>query len=392
MPQTPIPTSIAVRNFFPLPPKKYEQDGAHENGAQRSTAVDEPTTQNSHYYDVGLHTYQIEKLTRTSRASSFMARSEHVLTDNHLRLDVVLQSENETKTICTLSASQSIHPHWNHLNEQIINKHNEEEWEKMYPNLHARFIIQTNSSTSSSTLSSERILTQIPLHPTQLRIIPSTSAYTETINTPNSLPPNAILIHYDDGVTRVLPSLWELLVRRRVIEEVDTSTLQMGSVEGERFDDRVFDVLGDSVDEKKDGKENAKHGSIYDDKVFDLLGEPKATDKDNTSNLDEPEERQYMNSGNGVNGANGALKHKAATPLTPSLPTVTSAQFLKEQQSKDLLRIKNEVLQLRQLVKHEQQLLEREQMMMRQVSKVGRCVSFYALLSLSFCKSMNYTL
>jgi hypothetical protein len=262
----------------------------------------------------------------------------------------------------------------------------------MYPNLHARFIIQNNSSTSSSTLSSERILTQIPLHPTQLRIIPSTSAYTETINTPNSLPPNAILIHYDDGVTRVLPSLWELLVRRRVIEEVDTSTLQMGSVEGERFDDRAFDVLGDSVDEKKDGRENAKHGSIYDDKVFDLLGEPKATDKDSTSNLDEPEERQYMNSGNGVNGANGALKQKAVTPLTPSLPTVTSAQFLKEQQSKDLLRIKNEVLQLRQLVKHEQQLLEREQMMMRQVSKVGRCVSFYALLSLSFCKSMNYTL
>mmetsp|Transcript_15425 Transcript_15425/g.28056 ORF Transcript_15425/g.28056 Transcript_15425/m.28056 type:complete len:101 (+) Transcript_15425:501-803(+) len=36
---------------------------------------------------------------------------------------------------------------------------------------------------------------------------------------PHSLPPNTILLHYDDGYTRVLPNLYWLLVQKGIITE-----------------------------------------------------------------------------------------------------------------------------------------------------------------------------
>lgn len=229
-----------------------------------------------------------------------------------LRLDIVLKrsnaecdedaafANNTTTTICTLpnQAGGSAHPRWDHLNEHInqeIISHNDD-WEKdIYLLLFARFVIvdqKTNNRPSSSS-HEESLLAEIPLHPSHLRTLPFTSdasATFATIQIPHSLTPNAVLIHYNDGCTRVLPSLYWLLIHKNVIEQCTGSSLtnQVHAEDGStRFNERAFDFLGDGSEEnsslRRNGETSTESNSIYDDKVFDLLGDESSVIRVNFS-------------------------------------------------------------------------------------------------------------
>ena len=70
---------------------------------------------------------------------------------------------------------------------------------------------------------------------------------------PTRLPPNAILIHFSDGSTRVCPPLYHLLLQQDVIHEVnlqDSSLIQDDVEEykqASRFDDDVFLTLDNDL-------------------------------------------------------------------------------------------------------------------------------------------------
>eukprot|EP00970_Alexandrium_tamarense_P005199 scaffold845_cov199-Alexandrium_tamarense.AAC.12 len=222
---------------------------------------------------------------------------------------------SSTSEICTA------HPRWDHLNENLLTNptadtneaDREEKWkDQVYPSLYARFVVvpspyppNTTQQQHSSKKNNNKdwILAEVPLHPSHLRCIPlpddarSISSSNSTMNIPSSLPPNAILIHYTDGYTRVLPSLYELLVQKGIVEKNASGVLnaRYGSAddgceggdkgrEEARFDEKVFDVLGEggtndagardatatTTDEQPEEKGT---NSVYvDAKVFDLLG------------------------------------------------------------------------------------------------------------------------
>lgn len=222
---------------------------------------------------------------------------------------------SSTSEICTA------HPRWDHLNENLLTNptadtneaDREKKWkDQVYPSLYARFVVvpspyppNTTQQQHSSKKNNNKdwILAEVPLHPSHLRCIPlpddarSIFSSNSTMNIPSSLPPNAILIHYTDGYTRVLPSLYEVLVQKGIVEKNASGVLnaRYGSAddgceggdkgrEEARFDEKVFDVLGegstngagaiDATATKTDEQPEEKGtNSVYvDDKVFDLLG------------------------------------------------------------------------------------------------------------------------
>jgi hypothetical protein len=85
-------------------------------------------------------------------------------------------------------------------------------------------------------------------------ILLGVSKYVNAI--PHSLPRNSILVHYSDGTTRVSPALYECLVENGVIQHGDvldgTLGLSMTSTGWgkyeKRFEDNVFEVLQDGID------------------------------------------------------------------------------------------------------------------------------------------------
>lgn len=216
------------------------------------------------------------------------------------------------------------------FNEPITSSSDTESfaWQKVYSDVYARIIVLSSShkSTDGDTTTgeiNERLLAEIPLHPSKLRTLsgPNDSLGTfgddegrrnesgNNMTIPSSLPPNAILIHYTDGHTRVLPDLYDLLIRKEIIGgdsasaaaakgvELEEVNDQNKFVESRRFSDKAFDILGTSAEEDDrdgdglvalkddkdgdDGDSNLLDGrtaknvtdSIYGNgKVFDLLG------------------------------------------------------------------------------------------------------------------------
>ena len=70
---------------------------------------------------------------------------------------------------------------------------------------------------------------------------------------PSALPPNALLVHYSDGKTRIDSALYQRLVEAGVVSEVNSkfgrARLDSGVLEdrkARRFDDESFDMLSGS--------------------------------------------------------------------------------------------------------------------------------------------------
>ena len=135
----------------------------------------------------------------------------------------------------------------------------------------------------------------IPLHPTFLRRLPpsqesqvSNIGMSSSITPiPSSLPPNTLLVQYSDGSLRVIPPLYKLLLKNKIICEksLDVDKLEADRINETkrtiRFSDHAFEALKDSEDKnltsgvkaspgKQKIKQNSEH--FHDDDLYSLLG------------------------------------------------------------------------------------------------------------------------
>jgi hypothetical protein len=197
-----------------------------------------------------------------------------------IRLEIVLLLPEERILYSSDIEQSTVHAVWDHLNERVKEWSNS--WEDQSESTVLRILLlQDNNSKSSTTTSTESegggkrapsaiLIDSIPLHPHALRRLPnkgdgggddsyendssfSYSTGQERTPPPAALPPNAVLIHYTDGMVRVEASLYHVLLQNNVIQEVnprDISLLQDDNQEDKRrsrFHDTVFDVLDQAV-------------------------------------------------------------------------------------------------------------------------------------------------
>jgi len=335
----------------------------------------------------------------------------------------------ETLVYSSEQPSSTAHPRWDHVDEYLSTLFNDDKDHNKNCNvLYARFVILSDTTNDDNNPSSvdtkECTLTEIPLHPSKLRRLPTITSNEDTNNTqpqqqqsnsntsmiiPNPLPPNTILLHYNDGYTRTVPNIYWTLVQRGIICEsiVDPVIKRYGSgeeyVEGEkdnndddRFEDKAFNVLpGDDTESKKpDASDEEKLDESYssnqqddiasardnsqttDDKVFDLLGEaeatsstaqpiqatPKLTDTISIPDTSDAAPNLVEKSPIGEQSTKGLSQENEETPqsLLPELPPLSI--------SADCQTSQDEIEELRRLVKMEQHLLEEEQRSIQQVS------------------------
>lgn len=280
------------------------------------------------------------------------------------QLDIIERDESSatdnTRVICSLAAKGS-HPHWNHLNEHIDDDTSDETQD-----FFARITVDNK-------------LIEVPLNPSKLKQI----AQSDTLSVPDSLPANAIFVHYDDGYTRCMPSLYSLLIKRNVIEECPEI-----EETGEVFSDSAFDVLGTSIDEEiidqkqRDSDAATKNTDVvYDDKVFDLLGgespgkhkgDGVSEFQDHNSELPNVNERQAeeSKSSNISQEETGHIQLTAAPTFQRKLPDPPSLT----NETDEVTRMQKEVAELRYQLQQEQDLMKRDEMMVYQVSSL-HCVT-----------------
>ena len=224
--------------------------------------------------------------------------------------------EEETKILWSCDKEEALHPVWDHLDKQIkmFDVDDEEQYDEsegsedfhnIYLNSFARVLVhncshsRNNDSISDSdqthildlnrsgkqtslhkqyTNSDSDILAEIPLHPSNLRRLPAASSDFRKLS---ALPPNALIVEYTDGSVRVTPDFYSLLLKNGVItEEImsanDIAHAQADLVEQkkreQRFNDDVFDTLGDSPSPSVYKVNGTKNRSVFEDDAFQLLG------------------------------------------------------------------------------------------------------------------------
>jgi hypothetical protein len=233
--------------------------------------------------------------------------------------------------------------------------------------------ILTNTDNLIARFTSDQKAIQVPLHPSHLKCI----AQSDILKIPSSLPPNAILIHYDDGWTRISPDLYSLLVKRGVIDECVVQ-------ESEVFSESAFNFLGDAENNERVNVDETNLKSLYDDKAFDLLGESyhekksggRSSTQDESIVVDLPttatdltEERPIVvNSeivGDSSDQTNNAL---SAAPSSFQVKLPDPPPLGKVIELDEVSRMQKELAELRQKVYEEEISLKREDMMIRQVS------------------------
>ena len=313
-----------------------------------------------------------------------------------------IEEEEEILIYSSAQSSSTLHPLWDHVDEHLESILNHYDLMKIEnddatntttstADAYARFVIlpsdhqnggnnnnsslsttteQPQESTAKANKFNEWILAEIPLHPSKLRRLPTTQQFTSSsddeavqsndtqsnINNnnngnsnasnssmiiPSTLPPNTILLHYNDGYTRVLPSTYWILVQKGFINEsvVDPIIKRHGSggsgytkshddkdkMDGGGgggggdtvFEDKTFNLLGkESVKDEgrrrdDDHQKDTSPDNVYHDshKVFDLLGDTATTDNSMTTSCD-------------------TVHQSKEVPAQPSLPSTTNEQEL----------------------------------------------------------------
>lgn len=288
--------------------------------------------------------------------------------------DVILHSSS--------SPCPSLHPRWDHLDEKFHlfeRKHSDTngknstatldaiKFDDVYKSIKARVVIDVPSSDlateteETSRNTTPLVLVELPLYPTDLRRLPRSAAnagqtdgdddddyhlsstppaHTASVTIPSALPPNALLVHYSDGTTRIDPTLYHRLVKAGIINETKAKAggrlrLDSGVIEdriredrkARRFDDDIFDMLGEGVGgggSSSDGDAIIKEGTVesansFRDDVFDLLGGGSA--KDNTEGerevkaQSEPKTASRPVDDAGIGQENGSSGNASPIPL-----------------------------------------------------------------------------
>jgi len=160
-----------------------------------------------------------------------------------VRLEIVLIEGDVSKLIFSSQYEQSsTRPMWDHLNERI--KDWEQDWFEQSSSAFVRIIFVDKNGDNSVLVDS------VPLHPKYLRRLPGSEENLRLDQSPPSaLPPNAVLIHYDDGLVRVEASLYHVLLNQGAIHEENPRDVSLIIDDAEedrrklRFHDDLFDVL-----------------------------------------------------------------------------------------------------------------------------------------------------
>ena len=273
-PQMLLPISITVRNLFPpLAAADHEvgdvvaKDIAGDDGNDNASI---PSSLSS----------KISSLKVEDRCT--LVAADVLL---RLRLDIIVikggdSAVPEEMLYSSEKLNCTAHPRWDHLDEQLLLSDDDVQYEDLANFLYARFVAirNDNENTTATVEKDEIILAEISLHPSNLRRLPTTNDENNADSTttdkgtnmimtlPESLPPNAILMHYNDGYTRVVPNLYELLVKKGIIAE-NIMLDPVKSVDKKHGDD--FNGVDDDDD---DEEEDDKNKSVFDDGAFDVLG------------------------------------------------------------------------------------------------------------------------
>ena len=279
-----------------------------------------------------------------------------------LRLDVILKNQPPTPTtkkdgnddeittsVVILSMTQShstSHPRWDHINERLLlTTLLSSSAASSTTDCYARFVILNDGANDDTKTEShgqgggEVVLAEISLNPSKLRCLPSSVAPNTNMDDnniddnsinggsirrsndnnnnnnsngvqmiiPHTLPPNTILLHYDDGYTRVLPSVYSFLLQREIICENYDNGMRDGTTtrnekevharKGPFFEDKAFDLLSDNSPSDAavmsmgttiastsviasaaellpppSDNNDASSSVIFDDSMFDLMG------------------------------------------------------------------------------------------------------------------------
>ena len=302
------------------------------------------------------------------------------------KLDQVEVRGDEDKVILHTSALPSasasspvLHPQWYHLDEKVaLLEHARQrldvkcdagtsmdaaKWENIYKSLRARIVMQLSSMDGvdgrdePASGSAVLVLAELPLHPTELRRLPRStpggdrideeggdvfyddqnsprnSASADTVANfvvPPALPPNALLVHYSDGKTRMDPDLYQRLVKAGVVSEVKSSMfgrkrIDSGVLEDQiredrkarRFDDDLFDMLGGNDSDGGDAKEAVSSHQESGPTRTDS-GKSACNDSVQDNNISFKDDAFDLLGG----GSRGSHMHEESRPM-PSVPTDT---------------------------------------------------------------------
>jgi hypothetical protein len=190
-----------------------------------------------------------------------------------LRLEVIVKDDKEKQERIIFSSTiekSNVNTIWDHMDELV--PFHAEDWEQMAGSTEARIIYVDSNQLDSILVDS------IPLHPQSLcklfRGPKIESFYMKSKSCiPSSLPPNAILITYSDGVIRVESSLYELLSQNGILPQ---STSCDQSLNHHQHQYRDF---GNDDDDDVDNQGKLQR---FDDNVFDmLLGQPVVNNNKN---------------------------------------------------------------------------------------------------------------
>lgn len=352
----PLPLSIVVRNLFPpLAVTPATATSASSSSSTTSSgvsdALDTADIDNDDHNDNDPMTMPT---TSTSIEGRCARASREIL--HRLRLDLIIKNQSHTEdaggdsgdadcdeTTTSSSVVHSMeqphstsHPRWDHVNERLQSTTLSST--VSISDCSARFFIlhetlYGDDDDDDAKVGNEQeggiLLAEITLDPSKLRCLPFTQntddgndiidsrSNNSNNNTgmqmiiPHTLPPNTILIHYDDGYTRVLPSVYSLLLQREIIYEEDNKRdgvvlLDRGKAKPQEleeplFEDRAFDLLldkstsdvvmsiemdtalatttasaavGEATPELQPSSTNkdASPMVIFDDCIFDLMG------------------------------------------------------------------------------------------------------------------------
>jgi hypothetical protein len=290
-----------------------------------------------------------------------------------VRLDVVFSStEDERKTapfeeefqevqddILMFSSSTNrgaLHPSWDCLEERIdvFHETQNKDFCSLYQSMRLRVIAMP-----------DRVLADIPLHPSRLRRLPKDTDNAqddggiawEQRPPPKELPPNAVLVDYSDGSTRVHPPLYHLLLEKHVISEPnprDVSLLQDEHEERKRhsrFTDDVFETLDEVLWNEPPRKLRPSPSSL-----LETDDETKAVP---IKSLKDDDEEDYATNFALSGGTNGMLDYDVDRKLA-ELSLTEQESFLPIELDSAIAELQREKQELEQLIAQEESSLEKE--------------------------------
>jgi hypothetical protein len=237
-------------------------------------------------------------------------RPEHASTLLHsIRLEIIVGADT---VYSNLSESKSVRFSWEHLDERIDLPEN---WWKQQDDIYRCMKFRLSMPDSGAWV------LEFSVHPTCLQRL---------AEIPETLPPNACLVYFSDGSTRVTSTLFQILLDGKVTQV--TSQVE----DFYRFEDDVFRTLDQVTPLEKDN-----HPGIMDS--------PSTDDSE------------------------------AATPIKEDMPPLPTVSFDSEQMDSTLQDLNKEEVFLEAIIAREEALLEIE------LTSVNEVRQILDVLSVSLC-------